>query len=640
MKIPSALASLPAKALLGLSLLATLPLGCTLADESARTEDDKAVAAGEASKTAATPDGKDAKKDAPSNQVAQDGAAAEPELAEEEEDVASAAQPGSAPAPAAEVDRERAATGRRKILLGEGADPLAGLDGGKGGGGEAAKDSKKGAEEAKPKPEEPADEDEARIRARDPASLFEHYGVGPTIATAENAFSTFAVDVDTASYAMTRAYIERGEMPPEAAVRVEEVVNYFDYHYAPPEEGDFSLHAEVVPSPQRKGYHVLHLGVKGKEVKAEARPDANLVFVIDVSGSMRGTRLSTVKQSLSMLIDQLDDRDSIGIVAYGSSARVVLEPTSASQRGKIQTAIDTLKTEGSTNLQAGLELGYDLIGKARVGAGINRVVLCSDGVANTGATTAETILASVAKHAKRGITISTVGVGMGGYNDVLMEKLADKGNGNYAYVDDLDEAQRVFVEHLTGTLQVIAKDVKLQVEFDPKVVSRYRLIGYENRGLTKRDFDDDKKDAGEIGAGHTVTALYEIKITDEEAESLGSLRVRYKAPRGSRSELLERPLPTTLIRSAYDEAAPPTRLSMVAAAYAEKLRGSYWVRNLSWAQVQTMYDSVPESLKSEDEVAELGRLIAKAARIDSRSDKFESDLPVARMDFDRVPVLR
>ncbi|MEM6990977.1 MAG: von Willebrand factor type A domain-containing protein [Myxococcota bacterium] len=481
---------------------------------------------------------------------------------------------------------------------------------------------------------------QGRTAEESTAMLFSHYGVGPTIATAENDTSTFGIDVDTASYSVLRAHLDRGELPDTAAVRVEEVVNYFDYHYAPPESGDFSLHAEVVPSPQRTGYHVLHLGIKGKEVKAEDRMAANLVFVIDVSGSMRGDRLSTVKKSLAMLVDQLRADDSVGIVAYGSKARVVLSPTSGSERQQILAAIDGLRTEGSTNVQAGLELGYELVAKAKVGAGINRVVLCSDGVANTGATTAEAILKNVAEHAARGITISSIGVGMGGYNDTLMEKLADKGNGNYAYVDDLDEAKRVFVEHLTGTLQVIAKDVKIQVQFDDKVVTRYRLLGYENRGLTKRDFDDDTKDAGDIGAGHTVTALYEVKIADDEADGLGTLRVRYKKPRGTQSELIERPLPTSLVRRSYDEAAPPTRLSMVAAAYAEKLRDSYWVRNLSWQQVQGMYDQIDASLKTDPAVAELGRLIGVAAKLDSRPDRFESAAPLARMDFDKVPVLR
>ncbi|MCX4240229.1 vWA domain-containing protein [Paraliomyxa miuraensis] len=493
------------------------------------------------------------------------------------------------------------------------------------------------AEPPHPEPDPVAQEKAARDRAQ----FFTHYGVNPTIDTRENPFSTFGVDVDTASYVMARSFLERGQLPHEDAIRVEEVVNYFDYHYAPPEEGDFSLHAEVVPSPQRTGYHVLHLGVKGKEIAAAQRPAANLVFVIDVSGSMGSQgRLQLVKDSLRLLIEQLQSRDSVGIVAYGSSARVILPPTPGSDHATISSAVDELHTEGSTNVEAGLRLGYELVGRQNLGAGINRVVLCSDGVANTGATTAEAILRQVAQEAARGITITTIGVGMGDYNDTLMEQLANKGNGNYAYVDDRAEARRVFVDHLTGTLQVIAKDVKLQLELDPRAVARYRLLGYENRGMSRSDFDDDRKDAGELGAGHTVTALYEIKLQPGEHPRLGTLRVRYKTPRSDTSTAIERDLPMSLVRGAWTDAAPPTQLSVVAAAYAEKLRGSYWVRNLGWSDVQRLYQQIDEGLRERPEVRELGRLIDRAAELDQRGDKFERDLPVAQMDFDRVPVLR
>nr|MCH9682770.1 DUF3520 domain-containing protein [Deltaproteobacteria bacterium] len=230
--------------------------------------------------------------------------------------------------------------------------------------------------------------------------------------------------------------------------------------------------------------------------------------------------------------------------------------------------------------------------------------------------------------------------GMGDYNDTLMEQLADKGNGNYAYVDDRTEARRVFVDHLTGTLQVIAKDVKLQLDFDPTAVERYRLLGYENRGMSASDFDDDRKDSGELGAGHTVTALYEVKLRPGEHAQLGTLRVRYKAPRAETSRKLERKLPLSLVRGSWEDAAAPTRLSVVAAAYAEKLRGSYWVRNLGWSEIKRRYDQIDSELRAQPEVRELGRLIDRAAELDRRADRFESDMPLARMDFDRVPVLR
>ncbi|MCA9710771.1 MAG: von Willebrand factor type A domain-containing protein, partial [Myxococcales bacterium] len=287
---------------------------------------------------------------------------------------------------------------------------------------------------------QPPGEEQPEI-TRVPEAYFTHYGVNPTIDTKENPFSTFGIDVDTASYVLARSHLDRGELPPEDAIRVEEVVNYFDYHYAPPAEGDFSLHAEVVPSPHRKGYHVLHLGLKAKEIAAEDRPAANLVFVIDVSGSMGNEgRLDLVKSSLRLLVSQLRAGDSVGIVAYGSSARAILPPTAGSDHATILAAVDQLRTEGSTNVEAGLTLGYELVSRQALGAGINRVVLCSDGVANTGATSAEAILERVAEHAARGITITTIGVGMGDYNDTLMERLADKGNGNYAYIDGIAEA--------------------------------------------------------------------------------------------------------------------------------------------------------------------------------------------------------
>jgi Ca-activated chloride channel family protein len=486
-------------------------------------------------------------------------------------------------------------------------------------------------------PPPPHVEEPERVSPR----YFTHYGVNPTIDTRENPFSTFGIDVDTAGYVLARSHLERGELPPEDAIRVEEVVNYFDYHYAPPANGDFSLHAEVVPSPHRNGYHVLHLGMKGKEIAAAERPAANLVFVIDVSGSM-GTqgRLQLVKDALRLLIVQLRASDSVGIVAYGSSARVVLPPTPGTDHASIVAAVDELHTEGSTNVEAGLRLGYELVERQALGAGINRVVLCSDGVANTGAATAEAILRRVSQEAARGITLTTIGVGMGDYNDTLMERLADQGNGNYAYVDDRAEARRVFVDHVSGTLQVIAKDVKLQVELDPDAVARYRLLGYENRGLARSELDDDRKDAGELGAGHTVTALYEIKLLPGEHARLGRLRVRYKTPRSETSTQIERDLPMTLVHSAWSDAAPPTQLSVVAAAYAEKLRGSYWVRNLAWADVQRLYAEIDDDLKADPDVQELGRLIDRAAGLDRRGDKFERDLPLAKMDFDHVPVLR
>lgn len=474
-----------------------------------------------------------------------------------------------------------------------------------------------------------------------PQDYLRHYGVNPTIEANDERFSTFAADVDTGSYTISRAYLDRGQLPPEAAVRVEEVVNAFDYGYRAPEKEAFAVQVEAFPSPNRKGYHVLHLGLKGREVSASARKPASLVFTIDVSGSMSGdNRLGLVKRSLNLLLQQLDERDQVSIVVYGDAARVALPPTNAGDKDRIGAAIFGLRSEGSTNVQAGLELAYAQALKAFKPQGVNRVILLSDGVANNGITTADGIFARVKARASEGITLTTVGFGMGDYNDVLMERLADQGDGQYAYVDRLEEARRIFVEQLTGTLQVIAKDVKLQLEFNPEAVARYRLLGFENRALSKQDFHDDKKDAGELGAGHSVTAVYEVKFKSRAPKSFATFRARFKEPRGVTSGLVQKDLPMSLVTDSLAASSGPARLSLVAAGYAEKLRGSYWARNLQWGELIELWDTLPEGLKVKPRVQELRALLLKAKALDRRPDRFEPQMPVASMDFDRVPVLR
>ncbi|MEM9862167.1 MAG: von Willebrand factor type A domain-containing protein [Myxococcota bacterium] len=479
---------------------------------------------------------------------------------------------------------------------------------------------------------------------RPTGNFFRDWGVNPTIATRENAVSTFAVDVDSASFSMARSMLDRRQIPEPMAIRVEEFVNAFDYAYSAPENEPFRVQAEVFPSPNRRGYHVLHLGIKAREIDNEERKPVNLVFVIDVSGSMSGSnRLGLVKRSLAMLVDQLDGRDSVAIVTYGSSARTQLPPTRVSSRGRdrLHGVIATLSVEGSTNAQAGLELGYQLAARHRQRNAVNRVVLCSDGVANVGLTSAEALLSRVAREAESGVTITTAGFGLGSYNDNLMEQLADRGNGNYAYIDSADEARRVFVDQLRGTLEVVAKDVKIQMTFDSNVVERYRLLGFENRMLARQDFDNDRVDAGEIGAGHTVTAIYEIRLRENaRAANFGTLRVRHKAPNGTRSRLTERRLPMSIVRGSYDAASAPTQLSMVAAGLAEKLRDSYWARNLSYSDLLRMWNQIPDGLREREDVRELGNMIRTAQSLDNRSDRFAQYVPVDRMDFDRVPVIR
>jgi len=359
---------------------------------------------------------------------------------------------------------------------------------------------------------------------------FRDYGTNPYVTAEDDRLSTFAIDVDTGSYTLARSYIEDGNLPPREAVRPEEFINYFDLDYEPPEENTFAIHVDAGPSPfWDVEAQLVRIGIKGKEIDAEERKRANLTFVIDVSGSMKqDNRIGLVKRSLRLLVNQLNADDRIGIVVYGTTARKVLNPTPVEDGELILDAIDDLRIEGSTNAEAGLLAGYKMAGKSFEKNAINRVILCSDGVANIGETEPEGILNTIEDFAGRGIYLSAFGFGMDNYNDVLMEQLADKGNGTYAYIDDIDEARKVFQEQLTGTLQTIAKDAKIQVEFDPDQVERYRLLGYENRAIDDDEFRNNRVDGGEVGAGHSITALYEVELKDGAAEPLGKVTIRYK----------------------------------------------------------------------------------------------------------------
>ncbi len=444
-------------------------------------------------------------------------------------------------------------------------------------------------------------------------------GVNGVVATAVEATSTFAADVDTASWTLARAQLLEGRLPDPGGVRVEELVNAFDYGYRAPQEQAFGVSVEAFPSPSRPGWHLLSVGVQGRRVEPAARKDANLVFTLDVSGSMSAPdRLELAKRALVLLAGQLRERDTVALVVYGSEARLVLAPTPASQRERIVKAIESLATEGSTNVQAGLELAYATALKGYKAGGINRVVLCSDGVANNGITDADGIFARVKKKAQEGITLTAVGFGMGSYNDALMERLADQGDGQYAYVDRLEEARRIFVEELTGTLQLIAKDVKLQLEFDPATVEQYRLVGFENRMLAKQDFANDKVDAGDIGAGHAMTALYEVKLKPQPGARLATFRARYKEPGTSASGLIVHELPSSVVRERVEEAGGAARLAATVALFAEKLRHSPWAAAVTWAQLQAQFSALPAEVRASAEVAELGRLISTAARLDAK----------------------
>ena len=452
--------------------------------------------------------------------------------------------------------------------------------------------------------------------------FFKEYGVNPFIATDEDPLSTFAVDVDAASYTVSRSYIERGHLPPAEAVRVEEFVNFFPQGYPRFGNEDFRILVDGAPSPFGAGYQLIRVGLKGREIEGEDRKPAQLTFVIDVSGSMdRENRLQLVKQALTLLVDQLRDDDRIGIVIYGSQGRVLLEPIglgSPAGRERILEAIEFLRAEGSTNAEEGLQLGYEMARRAYRAEAINRIVLCSDGVANVGRTGPESILERVRTEADRGIHLTTIGFGMGNYNDVLMEQLANKGDGNYYYVDEIGEARRVFVENLTGTLQTIAKDAKIQVEFDSTRVLRYRLLGFENRDVADRDFRNDKVDAGEIGAGHQVTALYEVKLAPGARDGrVATVRLRYARPDQDGSGApevreMERGISSDQLSRRFEDASPHFRLDAAVAEFAEILRGSYWAREGRMSDVLSVARAAARGMR-EGAAAEFVSLVGRAA---------------------------
>ncbi|MBA3709101.1 MAG: VWA domain-containing protein [Planctomycetes bacterium] len=370
--------------------------------------------------------------------------------------------------------------------------------------------------------------------------------------------STFSIDVDTASYANVRRFLNAGETPPRDAVRIEELINYFPYHYAPPHDSrPFSVHVEIASCPWSSGHRLARIGLKGKDLARGRRPAANLVFLIDVSGSMAdANKLPLVKRGLGLLIDGLEDDDHVAIVTYAGSSGVALPPTSGANKERIRRALDGLSAGGSTNGASGVDLAYATADEDFVKGGVNRVILATDGDWNVGITDRSQLVDLIKRKATGGVFLSVLGFGMRNLKDATMEQLADNGNGSYAYIDSLEEAHKVLVEQMNGTLVTIAKDVKLQVEFNPAKVASYRLIGYENRMLARRDFTDDRKDAGEIGAGHTVTALYEIVPADGAAadvtprryapaadqvpadgstDEMLAVNVRYKLPDADRS---------------------------------------------------------------------------------------------------------
>ncbi|MEM8926531.1 MAG: von Willebrand factor type A domain-containing protein [Actinomycetota bacterium] len=418
-------------------------------------------------------------------------------------------------------------------------------------------------------------------------STFVDYGIRPFVATSRDPLSTFALDVDTASYNVARRWVEGGQVPPRDSVRVEEYVNSFDYDYPAPNDG-LSVVADAGPSPFTEGNVIVRLGVQAEEVANSERPDATLTFVVDTSGSMdRGNRIGLVKTALARLVVELEPADQVAIVTYSDGAAVHLPPTSVEEEGAILDAIDALRTTGSTNLEAGLQRGYELANDAFVPGGINRVVLASDGVANVGLTDPQGLVGLIRDDADRGIQLVTVGVGMGNFNDETMEQLANDGDGFYAYVDNQDEADALFGDELVGTLLTVAIDGKIQVEFDADSVVEYRLLGYENRAVLDDDFRNDEVDAGELGAGHQATALYELKLADgvRPGDSLGTAQLRWEDPE-TRSVIETRlELSGAILEDRWTATSTDFRVAVTVASLAEILRDSPYRGDVTLDQV-------------------------------------------------------
>jgi Ca-activated chloride channel family protein len=407
----------------------------------------------------------------------------------------------------------------------------------------------------------------------------EDYGA-PTInawtLTQADHLSTFSVDVDTASYTLARAKLVSGQLPPADSVRVEEWLNYFRYSYPQPETGvPLSVTMDAAPSPFTPNKHLLRVGVQGRAVDLAERQPSHLTFLVDVSGSMQSPeRLPLAKRALRLLVDQLHDGDTVALVTYAGNVRLVLPHTGMNQKARIHEAIEALSAGGSTAMGSGVELAYQQAVKVLDSKSSSRVIILSDGDANVGRTSHDEILKLVAGHVKEGVTLTTVGFGMGNYKAVLMEQLADKGNGNHFYVDSLLAAKRIFVEQLGGTLEVIAQDVKLQVDFDPAQVNAYRLVGYENRDIADRDFRNDRVDAGEIGSGHTVTALYELDLKSNAGAGLATVRVRAKAPRGTTADEKAFMFPGTALATRFADASADFRFATAVMGAAEIFRRS------------------------------------------------------------------
>jgi len=453
-------------------------------------------------------------------------------------------------------------------------------------------------------------------------------------AVVKDPLSTFSIDVDTASYSNLRRFLREGQLPPPDAVRIEEMINYFPYDYEPPHDSTpFAVATEVAQAPWALDHRLVRIALKGREIPPAERPEANLVFLLDVSGSMQPPmKLPLVKQAMRLLVEKLENTDRVAIVTYAGASGLALPSTPGSNKQRILGAIDLLEAGGSTNGAAGIQLAYrEALANFRPNA-INRVVLATDGDFNVGMTNQGELVRLVQEQAAKGVYLTALGFGMGNYKDSMLEKLADKGNGNYAYIDGLDEARKVLVEQIGGTLVTIAKDVKIQVEFNPLEVTAYRLIGYENRVMAHQDFDDDRKDAGEIGAGHTITALYEVvpvgvavdlpqgeplryqrrsMATTQRGELL-TVKLRYKLPNEETSRKLDIPVIDSM--RVFNQASDDFRFAAAVAGFGMILRNSPFKGSATFQSMMQIADT-SRHFDPQGYRAEFVRMVGEASRL-------------------------
>jgi len=470
---------------------------------------------------------------------------------------------------------------------------------------------------------QPADEDEVEFteppeQSRLVDNRFTDYGYRQFIDADEDPFSTFALDVDTGSYTVARRWLDEGVLPPPEAVRAEEFINWFDYDYEAPRRG-LEISVDGGPSPFDADNMLVRVGVQAETIPDGERPPVALTFIVDTSGSMdQDNRLGLVKDSLEILVDELDDDDTVAIVVYSNNSGIVLEPTPVSDSRRIYDAIDSLQAGGSTNLESGLREGYELAARAFRSDGVNRVIIASDGVANAGITDQNQLSNYIRDFADDGIQLVTVGYGMGNFNDTLMEQLADNGDGFYAYIDTEDEAERLFEDELTSTLITAAIDAKIQVEFDTDVVSEYRLIGFENRGVRDNDFRNDNVDAGELGAGHQVTAMYEVTLHRDvdldDRGDIGEVFLRWEDPETGQVIEIDEDIDLRDVVESFSQTAVDFQLATVVTAFAEVMRDNPYADDIDLSNIYVEARRVADRIDT-NQVDELVDLLAVAQNL-------------------------